>query len=75
MSCQLKNRVEIKVTNLWVNRLLGDKQQGVTNTFTSTSMPYYQADSPLVPSGLLGPDKIIAVKKGAPASSYKLQQL
>lgn len=58
-----QNKLEIKVTNLWVNRLIGDKQPGVTNKLTYTSFPYYQANSPLVPSGLLGPVRVVSVKK------------
>jgi hypothetical protein len=54
------NTLEIKVTNLWVNRLIGDLQPGVRNKFTYTTMPFYKADSPLQPSGLLGPVQIIA---------------
>jgi hypothetical protein len=50
-----QNKLEIKVTNLWVNRLIGDQQPGVEKKITYTTMPFYQADSPLVPSGLLGP--------------------
>ena len=48
------NTVEIKVTNLWVNRLIGDAQPGAVKT-TFTTMPFYQANAPLLPSGLLGP--------------------
>ncbi|WP_353485199.1 glycosyl hydrolase [Haliscomenobacter sp.] len=48
------NTVEIKVTNLWVNRLIGDAQPGAVKT-TFTTMPFYQADGTLLPSGLLGP--------------------
>ncbi|HLH03349.1 MAG TPA: glycosyl hydrolase [Bryobacteraceae bacterium] len=48
------NVVEIKVTNLWVNRLIGDQQPGATK-YTFTAMPTYRADAPLRPSGLLGP--------------------
>ncbi len=55
------NTLEIKVTNLWVNRLIGDMQPGVTKKQTYTTMDFYQADSPLQPSGLLGPVKIISV--------------
>jgi hypothetical protein len=48
------NTLEIKVTNLWVNRLIGDQQPGATKyTFTATNT--YKADAPLRPSGLLGP--------------------
>jgi hypothetical protein len=53
------NAVEIKVTNLWVNRLIGDQQPNVTRKYTYTTMPFYRADSPLLPSGLLGPAQIV----------------
>jgi hypothetical protein len=49
------NALEIRVTNLWVNRLIGDEQPGVTKKYTLTTQQFYQADSPLLPSGLLGP--------------------
>jgi hypothetical protein len=58
---QGENQIEIKVTNLWVNRIIGDMQPGVTNKITYTSMPFYQANSPLLPSGLLGPVKIVSI--------------
>lgn len=57
-----KNTLEIKVTNLWVNRLIGDVQPGVETKITYTTMPFYQANSPLLPSGLMGPVKIVSVK-------------
>jgi len=57
------NTLVIKVTNLWVNRLTGDAQPGVTNKITYTTMPFYQANSKLLPSGLLGPVKIMAVER------------
>lgn len=56
------NALEIKVTNLWVNRLIGDEQPGVTKRFTYTAMKFYQADSPLQPSGLIGPVRVIRVE-------------
>jgi len=49
------NALEIKVTNLWVNRLIGDQQTDVTKKYTYTAQQFYRADSPLLPSGLLGP--------------------
>jgi hypothetical protein len=53
------NKLEIKVTNLWVNRLIGDQQPGVEKKITYTTMDFYRADSPLKPSGLLGPVQIL----------------
>ncbi len=55
------NNLEIKVTNLWVNRLIGDQQPNVTKKHTYTAMQFYRADSPLLPSGLLGPVQIVSV--------------
>ncbi len=53
------NAVVIKVTNLWVNRLVGDQQPGVTQKTTFTSQQVYRAESPLLPSGLLGPVQVV----------------
>jgi hypothetical protein len=53
------NTLEIKVTNLWVNRLIGDQQPDVTKKYTYTAQQFYRADSPLLPSGLLGPVQFI----------------
>jgi hypothetical protein len=59
---QGKNVLDIKVTNLWVNRLIGDQQPGVKDKITYTTMPFYQANSPLKPSGLIGPVNIISIE-------------
>ena len=53
------NSLQVTVTNLWVNRIVGDQQPGVTKKYTYTVMPFYRADSPLLPSGLLGPVRVI----------------
>jgi hypothetical protein len=58
-----KNTLEVKVTNLWVNRLIGDQQPNVGTKITYTTMPFYQANSPLVPSGLMGPVTIFQQTK------------
>lgn len=57
-----ENTIEIKVTNLWVNRLIGDQQPDVKTKITYTTMPFYRADSPLLPAGLMSPVKVILKK-------------
>ena len=52
------NEVSIAVTNLWVNRLIGDQQPGAKK-YTFTTVPTYVAAAPLRPSGLLGPVQIV----------------
>lgn len=54
------NRLEIKVVNLWPNRLIGDKQPGA-KPVAFAPQSSYRANSPLLPSGLLGPVRILAV--------------
>lgn len=48
------NDLEVKVANLWVNRLIGDQQPGAEK-ITFTAAPTYRPDAPLRPSGLIGP--------------------
>ena len=52
------NEIKIEVVNAWVNRLIGDEQPGATK-FTFTVVKPYKANSPLLPSGLLGPVTVI----------------
>ena len=60
---QGENTIEIKVTNLWVNRLIGDQQPNISNKITYTTQAFYQANAPLKSSGLLGPVTISSVTK------------
>jgi hypothetical protein len=53
------NRLEIKVTNAWVNRLIGDEQPNAVK-YTYADFHPYKASSPLLPSGLLGPVRIVS---------------
>lgn len=53
-----KNTLSIQVTNLWPNRLIGDKQPGAKPIAFAPASPY-TAKSPLLPSGLLGPVRLI----------------
>lgn len=52
------NLLEVKVANLWVNRLIGDAQPGATRVAFVT-VPTFAADAPLRPSGLIGPVRIL----------------
>jgi len=52
------NAITIRVANAWVNRLIGDQQPGETK-YTFTVIHPYKANSPLLPSGLLGPVNVI----------------
>jgi hypothetical protein len=54
------NTLEVKVANVWVNRIIGDQQPGATKITTVQS---YRADSPLLPSGLLGPVRLLSMEK------------
>lgn len=49
-----RNSIEIEVTNLWPNRIIGDLQSGATAHYTETNIRAYKADSPVLPSGLIG---------------------
>ncbi|WP_083273078.1 glycosyl hydrolase [Alteromonas confluentis] len=49
-----ENTVTLNITNLWVNRLIGDAQPDVKQKYTFTTLPAYVPDAPLRPSGLLG---------------------
>ncbi len=49
------NQLEIEVANLWPNRLIGDLSLPKDQRFTWTTRNPFKKDSPLLPSGLLGP--------------------
>jgi hypothetical protein len=65
------NTIQVKVTNLWVNRLIGDAQPGVTSKVTFTTLPFYKADSPLLPSGLLGPVRLLEATTASATAEVK----
>lgn len=56
-----ENIVEIDVSNLWANRLIGDKQPGV-HPYATTNVDEYRSDSPLIPSGIMTAPQIRAVE-------------
>jgi len=55
------NHLEIKVTNLWPNRIIGDQQPSAAKQYTFTIYKPYTKDSPLLESGLLGPVTLSSV--------------
>lgn len=57
------NSLEVQITNVWVNRLIGDVQPGVQQKITFMTMPLVSPTQPLLPSGLLGPVKIMVLKQ------------
>jgi hypothetical protein len=63
------NQLEVEITNFWPNRLIGDQQLPPEKRFTRTNITKFRADSPLLPSGLLGPVSIRVARqvKLAPA--------
>ena len=52
-----ENTIEVKVTNLWVNRMIGDRQKGAAPV--TRVRRFYNAGDALQPSGLLGPVRLI----------------
>ncbi|MGB8960153.1 MAG: glycosylhydrolase-like jelly roll fold domain-containing protein, partial [Candidatus Aminicenantales bacterium] len=82
------NRLEIRVANLWANRLIGDEREPADAEYarggnlarwpdwllkgeprtspgrlTFSTWKHYDQDSPLLPSGLLGPVRILQKTK------------
>jgi hypothetical protein len=60
------NELKIKVINLWPNRLIGDSSLPPEKQFTKTNMRNYTPNSPLLPSGLLGPVSLLAAETPLP---------
>ena len=55
------NQLQVAVANLWPNRLIGDQLLPLEKRFTRTNITKFKADSPLLPSGLLGPVRLVTV--------------
>ncbi|HEX3628026.1 MAG TPA: glycosyl hydrolase [Verrucomicrobiae bacterium] len=54
-----ENDLEVKVVNLWPNRLKGDEALPKEKRFTETNVHKFTAASPLLPSGLIGPVRLL----------------
>jgi hypothetical protein len=55
------NHLEVKVTNLWPNRIIGDQQPNATRQYSWLDYRPFKANTPLLESGLLGPVKVLTV--------------
>jgi hypothetical protein len=53
------NKLEVRVTNLWPNRLIYDAGLPEAERLTHTNINPYKPGNPLLPSGLLGPVQVI----------------
>ena len=56
------NKVQVKVTNCWKNRILGDRALPQDQRVTWTLYPFYhnEPDATLMESGLLGPVRVLS---------------
>lgn len=58
------NRLEVKVTNLWHNRMIGDERAAPGSVrYTYITSPYLTKDDKLLESGLLGPVMLVPVMR------------
>jgi hypothetical protein len=59
------NRLKVRVTNLWINRLYGDHTtKGVRYTRTNSTFGRGASKLEALPSGLLGPVRLVMVPSG-----------
>ena len=54
-----ENKLEIEVVNFWPNRIIGDASFPPEKRFTKTNIRKLTQNTPLEPSGLLGPVKLL----------------
>lgn len=57
-----RNTLEVKVVNLWCNRIIGDAALPESKRRTRTNIQDLKANTPLEPSGLLGPVRFLQSK-------------
>lgn len=55
------NRFVVEVVNFWPNRIIGDATQPQQKRFTRTNIKKLTSDTKLMPSGLLGPVRLMRV--------------
>ena len=57
------NELEIEVVNFWPNRIIGDQSLPPEKRLTRTNIRKLTKDTPLMPSGLLGPVRLLAEER------------
>ena len=57
-----KNTLEVKVVNMWPNRLIGDAALPPEKRLTKTNVRKFTPETPLRPSGLLGPVRVVCTQ-------------
>jgi len=60
-----RNRLVVRVTNFWPNRVIGDLSRPEERRVTRTNIRKFTPDSPLMPSGLLGPVRLVTTAEQA----------
>lgn len=66
LGCAMRDKanvVEIEVVNLWPNRLIGDAALPPEKRLTRSNTALYNPNTPLLPSGLLGPVRWVACRE------------
>lgn len=58
-----ENKLEITVVNTWKNRLIGDYRLPEKDRLVQSKSNEWNAQTPLQPSGLLGPVQILSIPK------------
>lgn len=53
------NQLEVDVVNFWPNRIIGDQFLPEAERFTRTNIRQFTRRSPLMPSGLMGPVRLL----------------
>jgi hypothetical protein len=54
-----ENTLQVKVVNVWHNRMVGDVQPGVKDKVTYYPVTFFKADEKLLPAGMMGAVSII----------------
>lgn len=57
------NELEVEVVNFWPNRIIGDQSLPPEKRLTRTNIRKLTKDTPLMPSGLLGPVRLLTEER------------